>query len=496
MIVRTQGRIAIGVVVSLAATPLWPQVPFSLDTNYRTTIQDRNVDHIHLLPDGKLFLSGQIRFPEDYNAGNISFRGSARLLSDGTRDPDFTGFWGGGKVVPWADDQFYVGVGLPRRMLWDGMLDPSFISMATGPYFSPIQAGDFHVYPDGSVLISGAHMLSDTIRGFTGPHHLIWFTNTGYLDTTRTHRQAGGAVYRFAELPDGKFICNGTSFSYGGQAVDRIFRIHPDGALDTTFQTGVYIGTAFTYLPLPDGRVYVGGNYETTQAPGDTLRLARFLADGTLDPTFSSPAFIAGEGLTTPYGAYVFGIRPWTNGRLIVNGHFKYVNGQPRRGICMIDTTGQLLDEFHDQGVGAFTFQGLTAASVQATLVSPDSAYLYLCGRYWGYNDGLISDPDQRFVTRLHVGDITTGVAQPALLDEVLMQLYPNPAAHHVTVALSGPTAGTELLLRDALGRTLLRERPGGPVHNLPLQGLGAGLYLVELWGQGGRQAVERLVVE
>jgi hypothetical protein len=44
------------------------------------------------------------------------------------------------------------------------------------------------VYPDGSILMSGLHSLYDTARGFVGLYNLIWFTNTGHLDTTKTHR--------------------------------------------------------------------------------------------------------------------------------------------------------------------------------------------------------------------------------------------------------------------------------------------------------------------
>jgi hypothetical protein len=49
--------------------------------------------------------------------------------------------------------------------------------MNDGPYFASLQGGDYHVFPDGRVLMSGSHQLSDTIRGFVG-YEPIWFTNT------------------------------------------------------------------------------------------------------------------------------------------------------------------------------------------------------------------------------------------------------------------------------------------------------------------------------
>ena len=66
-----------------------------------------------------------------------------------------------------------------------------------------------------------------------------------------------------------------------------------------------------------------------------------------------------------------------------------------------------------------------------------------------------------------------------------------------------------QLVLRDALGREVLRQRVAGYHHTVPLQGLGYGLYLLELWENGeparqvlsaygvagGRRAAQRLVV-
>ncbi|HRW90311.1 MAG TPA: hypothetical protein P5027_10200, partial [Flavobacteriales bacterium] len=162
--------------------------------------------------------------------------------------------------------------------------------MNDGPYFLSGSLGDYHIFPDGRVLLSGTHIMSDSIRGFEGTYELIWFTNTGYLDTTRVHRNANGPIWGFKELPDGKFICSCSCTQYEGQPVSRLFRVHADGALDTTFQTGVNWGNIFAYHPLPDGRVYVGGRYKRATAPNDTLFLARFLPDGSLDPTFTPPS--------------------------------------------------------------------------------------------------------------------------------------------------------------------------------------------------------------
>ncbi|MBK6754450.1 MAG: delta-60 repeat domain-containing protein [Flavobacteriales bacterium] len=139
--------------------------------------------------------------------------------------------------------------------------------MNASPYFYSLTYGDYHVYADGAVLASGQHLLSDSTRGFVGFYDLIWFSNTGYLDTTKVHRQSNGIMWEFKELPDGKFICSCSCTQYEGQPVDKVFRVYPDGTLDTTFHTGINMGNIYAYHPLPDGRVLLGGSFPAPRTP-------------------------------------------------------------------------------------------------------------------------------------------------------------------------------------------------------------------------------------
>jgi len=493
-----QRTIAITVAAKLAATVAWCQWNFTVDPSFQTQISQRNVGSLLLNDDGSISASGIMRFP-----GEFSDKRLVRLLPNGTRDESFyNSGLGGVKLTRW-EDRFYVGTsGTVRRILPSGIQDPSFIEMNYGLYFNSLQGGDYHVYPDGRVLMSGNHNLSDTARGFVGRYQLIWFTSTGYLDTTRTHRSGGScAVYRFKELPNGQFICNGLCDQFDGQEIDRVFRVNADGSVDTTFHTGVYTGEARDYLGLPDGRVYTCGNFRRTDAPNDTLRLVRFMPDGSLDPSFTIPQFTAGEGLSTSFaGAYVYTINPWRDGTLIITGHFKRVNGQVRKGICMIDTTGQLLDAFNGAGVGPFTYQGLTAASVQQIIFNADSTQAYICGGFNGYDDGTTNATGQLFVTRLNVQEIITAV--PSLREEEAtgLLLLPNPASTYVAMnySLPGNTGTGQLRLRDASGRVVhtlqVAEEQGQQVWDT--RGTAPGVYSVELLRDGRVERSERLVIQ
>ena len=171
---------------ALAAIVCFSQWQFKLDTTFRTQINHEYVNSLILQPDGKLIISGVMRFP-----GEISDKRLVRTLVDGTRDESYNNSGlGGGKLTPWLSGKFYVGSGQGvRRIFQSGQNDPSYILLSQSPYVTAVQGGDYHVFPDGRVLVTGSHLLSDSIRGFEGSYELIWFSNEGYLDTTRIHRK-------------------------------------------------------------------------------------------------------------------------------------------------------------------------------------------------------------------------------------------------------------------------------------------------------------------
>ena len=495
---RQLKRIASNVAAFVAATLSCAQWNFPVDPTFQTQITQQNVNSLLLNEDGTLIASGIMRFPSEFSDKRL-----VRLLPNGTRvDGFYNSGLGGVKLTRW-EGRFYVGTsGTVRRILLSGIQDPSFIEMNYGLYFNSLQGGDYHVFPDGRVLMSGNHNLSDSVRGFVGHHQLIWFSNTGYLDTTRTHRTGGNcALYRFKELPNGQFICSGTCNQFEGEEVDWIFRVNADGSPDTTFRTGVYIGEARGYMGLPDGRVYTCGNFRRTDAPNDTLRLVRFMPDGSLDPTFTIPQFTAGEGLSTSFaGAYVYTINPWRDGTLIITGHFKRVNGQVRKGICLIDTTGQLLPAFDGQGVGPYTYQGLTAASVQQIVFNADSTQAYICGGFNGYNDGTTNATGQRFVTRLNVQEIPTALPVSSEEEASVLLLQPNPASTYVAMNynLPGNTSVAQLRVRDASGRVVHTQQIAGEQGQQvwDTRGTAPGVYTVELLREGRVERSERLVIQ
>ncbi len=471
------------------------QPPFGLDTTFRTDIETWLVYSILEQEDSKVIISGQIKFP-----GDIYMRSGARLNIDGSKDDSYP-YWAymGGKLIPWEGKIYAGNGGIVRRLLPDGTMDPEFIfAMTNDPLFTPLQGGDFHVFPDGRIVMSGLHHLYDTEGTHLGLHNFIWFTNTGHVDTTRVHRKGNGAIYTFKELPDGRFIVRGSGDQFEGQPVDRIFRLHADGSLDTTFNSGVHWGVAYSFSPLDDGRVYVGGRFRIAGV-SDTLKLVRFMPDGTLDPTFSIPNFQLGSIPSVGgHGALVLGIYPYDEDHFIVMGQFQYVNGQPRRGICMINSNGELTWAFHESGVWPYYYQGVPEGAVRGIIPAMDGEHYYIYGNYHGYSDPYTDDPLQRFVSRLHASDFSVEVMERPQGERRLL-LYPNPATEHVVVEydLQGAERG-EVLVRDPLGRTVhamrVQERKGQFV--LAMQAFSSGIYMLELRSGGRSIQVEKLIVQ
>ncbi len=469
---------------SLVASDSRPQQPFDLDATFRTEINTWYVSSILPLGDGKLIVSGQLKFP-----GDVDFYALARLNADGSEDASFnTSALGGGFLRPWVNTFYVSTTQTVRRILPNGVQDPSFIEMNLGLYFSSLQGGDYHVYPDGRILMSGVHDLDDTARAFVGPYCLIWFSNTGYLDTTKTHRTCAGSLDFFRELPNGQFIGSlgnpPNTASWEGQPTgSNVIRFNADGEWDPSFQANVWWGGAFGFLPLPDGRVYVAGNFRITGIP-DTLNLVRFMPDGSLDPTFNNTAryrFFDPLYPNNPLMGYVGTVYPLSPEHLIVTGDFDHIDGEPRGSIALIDTSGNLLDDyFTGEGCGAYIYQATPFSTpfyyreIRSIMPAPDGSF-YIWGAYHGYDDGTTNDTLQRMVSRLHgfnVGIQEGGEAQPYL------SVHPNPGGDRIWLDGLEGVDPIQVDIYDARGVLVLHGQVQ-QLEGMDVSALQPGLYII-----------------
>jgi hypothetical protein len=476
---------------SLVASDTRPQQPFDLDIEFRTKINSWYVSGVAPLPDGDVLLSGQIRFPGDPIG---TFRLLARVDHHGNQVSWFPYAYGGGKLTEWNGRYYVLNNQIVHRVWPDGTTDTDFIGMNLGPYFSSLQGGDYQVYPDGRILMSGVHELRDSIRGFEDLYCLIWFSNTGYLDTTKTHRTCAGSLDFFCELPNGQFIGSlgnpPNTASWEGQPTgSNVIRFNADGEWDPSFQANVWWGGAFGFLPLPDGRVYVAGNFRITGIP-DTLNLVRFMPDGSLDPTFHNTAryrFFDPLYPSNPPMGYVGTVYPLSPGHLIVTGDFDHIDGVPRGSIALIDTSGNLLDDhFTGVGCGAYVYQATPFSTpfyyreIRSIIPAPDGSY-YIWGAYHGYDDGTTNDTLQRMVSRLH--GLNVGVQESVGLQSPVT-VHPNPGGNHIWFSGLDGQGPVQVSVFDARGVLVLT---GQTETDAPVQvgALASGLYTVAVQQDG-----------
>src|SRR5438132_1227890 len=164
----------------------------------------------------------------------------------------------------------------------------------------------------------------------------------GQLDTTFVPASGtNDAVNVVIPQPDGKVIAAGRFTFANGVPRSRIARFNFDGSLDTTFDPGNGPNPGNGHGPnddvnaiviQPDGAILIGGtfnNYNGFVRGG----VARVLGNGALDSTFDS-------GVGT--GGNVFALALQHNGQIILGGRFVQYSGTNRTFIARIFSDGSL----------------------------------------------------------------------------------------------------------------------------------------------------------
>lgn len=348
-----------------------------LDSNRPGSIRPVNspnasVISLTALPSGGALMAGNFT-----QVGSTRRTGIARLAADGTLDQTFTppelvaspiqgpgippakvitltpltnGDWLAGGYIGLADGQ---PVGNLLRLQPDGSQDTQFQHPGfDGAVWCATEQSD------GRILVGGIfdHVGAERIRG------LVRLLPDGTPDPSFVHQPGAGGGVVFAGdvevLPDGRILVGGFFEEYHGVKVRNLIRLQPDGTLDPTFPlltTGAS-QSVYSLEPLPDGRVYVAGFFE--QIGGRPFkRLARLLADGTLDLSFRAPQ---------PDGE-VFEIKPLPNGQLLVSGSFGTIGGLARSGLALLNEDGSV-DTTFDLGRGANSHVWTTAVGGDGSL--------------------------------------------------------------------------------------------------------------------------------
>lgn len=252
------------------------------------------------------------------------------------------GTWGGG-----TDESIRNGI---VRLNSDGSEDTAFYTNASSwiesdsirqTYIDDIFC--IKVQPDGKILMSG--LITNNYAGseydnFQGIYRL---NSDGTLDTTfdsNLGKKFWGTVGKFDLQPDGKIVLALANYSlFNGNPRKGLVRLNSDGTEDVTFynnftstgnglgithsstQTSASYPTSFAFQP--DGKILLGGVFDSLNGfsrPGQIIRLN---SDGTEDITFSPPPLTN----TVTYTSGIVNQLPYINDIYLSPNGILYVGG-------------------------------------------------------------------------------------------------------------------------------------------------------------------------
>ena len=328
----------------------------TLDTAFNPQISGRAgwfVGSLVILPDGRIVIGGNF----DQVQGQPR-NGLARLLADGTLDPTFdpgAGLNGGtaydlavqddgrllvaGTFVQ-VGEVFSPGV---ARLEIDGKPDTTFVS-ALSAWQAPATAYTLALEPGLGIVVTGGFDNVNQVPRF-GIARLQF---DGSLDPSFDPGAGiagdAAAVHDAVALPDGRVAITGSFDAVGEAARSGIAVLSTNGTVDAGFDPGPGLEPADSAIGnmlavQPDGKIIAAGQFR--QAGGAARHcLARFLADGSLDPTFSTTnSFLEFAGEVRALAAL-------PDGRLFVGGDFDRVNGEWRNGLVQLNADGSLAPGF------------------------------------------------------------------------------------------------------------------------------------------------------
>ncbi|MEO5584780.1 MAG: T9SS type A sorting domain-containing protein, partial [Flavobacteriales bacterium] len=387
---------------------------------------------------------------------------------------------------------YYIMAYVPKRFLKiSGDQDQTFSISGSNPNFSALQGGGAFVQSDGKILFTGDHHLGQQYGPNAPGYYSVLRVNTdASLDTTYHFRKTDGVVWSIEPTTQGRFLLSGVYNTYEGIPAGRILRIWPDGSLDSTFHCDIIKGFARYLLEQPDGRIIAGGHFVLPNDP-DTMHLIRLMPNGALDPSFNNhteykhfPQYSFAD-----FGFDVNAVLQLGDGTIMVGGSFTHIDGQLRRGIALLDSTGHLLNaSFTGQGCGLT--HGINSTSLSSAIssisVAPDGS-IFLAGSFHGFDDGTVNDPAQRMICKLH--GLTTGVQErEAVLPG--LRVFPNPGSETLHVE-TGMLGSVHVQVLDGTGRAVMAASSKEGTMQIDCGTLAPGVYLVEVRTDDGRRTVK-----
>lgn len=260
--------------------------------------------------------------------------------------------WDQGSIFSFLEDsdgRLYVGgdfslfMGEPRRnlarILPDGTLDPDFSPQVNGWVFSILEE------PDGSILIGG---FFTSVAGSTR-HRLARFLPNGSLDPNWAP-MVNDDVFTMSFGTDDDLFIGGRFTEVNGAARNRAARVNLiTGDPDPNWNPNAN-GAVLSITPDGNGKVWIGGQFtQISGLPADRLARAD-LGTGDIDRLFANGS--------------VHAVRVGSSGNIYVCGHFTELQGQTRLRIASLDSDLNLSPDWQPSTNGPVNDCKLTGASL------------------------------------------------------------------------------------------------------------------------------------
>jgi uncharacterized delta-60 repeat protein len=385
----------------------------SIDSTFNCAGCSFSVTTMALQPDGKYVIAG----------GNSTASGAKliRVNTDGTTDATltnpFTGVAGAFEARVFAvgpDGKIYASVSAGSsqtlyRLNSDGSIDNAFASIVfnLGPT-PPIN--QISVLADGKILVLGKHQ----------SYGMLFRINTDGTKDTDWNSPAltnpgdpfnGPIITAAVPQPDGKVVIGGQFQTVNGLSRAYIARLNPDSGVDSAVVSGLPWGSPQfpTLLKQSDGKLILHSTFFMDSHSFRRLNGSDLSIDSSYVSPFASPdgmtinsldqvTYVSSDELKRlntdgspdlsfhfglPIPSSVIAVALQSDGKSIVAGNFKYINGTVQPSIARINTNGTR-DASFVTGTGFLRFANVSPPTKLA--VQPDGKVVAFGDNFDSYN--------------------------------------------------------------------------------------------------------------
>ena len=319
------------------------------DTTFTATLNN-SVYTAAVQSDGKIVIGGAFTTVNAVSIPRLA-RLNSNGTRDTTWNPGTTGannivrdvkIQSDGRVLAVGDFNTYSGSVVSRivRTQTSGTIDTTFVS---GNGLGNV-AYNIHIQPDGKIITAGAF----NIYSGSSNNFIVRINSDGTKDNTFNLGTGFNTNVNISSLqPDGKIIAAGAFTTYSGSSNNYIVRINSDGTKDNTFNVGTGLDAAGWGLGLTNlisydsqNNVYLASD-NVTYSGSSIPRIWKLKPDGTLDTTYN-----AGAGLNRLAVANLV-----SGSRVYTAGTFTNYKAEGATGIAMVSDSATLSSSFNP-GIG------------------------------------------------------------------------------------------------------------------------------------------------